>query len=1054
MKSEATSSIRLPPALVSKLATFRRALIGRRALESLAWCVLGSLAAFWLLFLFDRMLPTPVAVRALLALGCIGVSVGALYRLTTTLVGSRGDLRLARIIRRRDPRFGDNLVGALELAESRGEQARSRELCEAALGQVADQCASRDLSRALPPTQTRLVAQLAFGFFVPVVACCFLIPAGMSATFWRLVQPTSEFERYTFARIAELPNELVVPHDESRRFQIALHPSSRWTPAEAKVSLAGQSFLAQAEGESYSFELPPLIEATDANLRLGDAVGQLRLVPKLRPQWTRVEAVVDLPDYLDAHAERPAVTFDMRSGSLEVVDGSRVTINATASNELAFVSVNGRPASIDGNEMTSDFGDRSGNMVLNWVDVDGLGGKKPLRLEVANRPDRSPSLIVESGGVPPNVLLDQQLSFQLLAEDDFGIAKLGMEWILGDNRSFGERILGGGGEATMQLDAFFQASSFNVSPGELSLRFWAIDELPGREKVYTDPIRINLVSRSEHAVWISEEFDRWRQAAMDVRDRELGLYERNRELAAIKKSQRDRAWREQLAEQARAEAQNGKLLEQLTRRGEDLLRQAARNADVDSGYVETLAATIQSLQELSRERMPRVAELLEKASDEESKFEELADAESTQADVAAMAKEGSSSNEASDSSDSRERVGLAGTTIVDSSERTSEKGTEELDETDQLLDAIEDQEKLVAAFDAIADEMQQLLGRMEGSTLVKRLKAISRMQDRIAGELARGLEETFGRSAEENTEAMAPVSRLMAEASDKARTAVDDLEAFFKRREIEHYGAVLKEIQQDELLNRLTAMRAGAAERPGAAISEAEFWADNLDRWADDLVHPGKKQPEEGSKNKNTKSLPPAVVLEVLRVLESEVNLREQTRMAERGREAMSRQQYMSEAIRLSESQDLIRDRLDQVVGTIQSAPGAALHFAAEMEILSLASSAMVDATKTLVSPETGPDAIAAQTEAIELLLRSKKVDPEGGESSSGGQAGGSAGGDTNEAAAALLGKSLDALAVERQSETKFAVGRNRNEVPEQWSEGVQQYQLRLEQRRAKEEQP
>ncbi|MEL6105257.1 MAG: hypothetical protein AAFU85_04440 [Planctomycetota bacterium] len=974
-----------------------------------------------------------------------------LSRIALMFFRTSGWLRLAQLIRRRDSVFGDHLVGALELAQSRTEQTRSRALCEAALDQVAAEIERRDLRRAFPSTHTRLGLQLAFGFLVPIVASAMLMPDAVLTTLRRLSRPGADVPRYTFARIAELPDRLVVPHDETSRFAISLEPGSRWQPSLATLSIAGRQLVAPKDGEDYWFELPPLIDATEVKFRLGDAIGQLRIEPQLRPQWQNLSAEVDLPDYLDQHLRRELLAVDLRAGSLEVVEGARVTLRGTASNELASVSVNDRPATLDRNEMTADLGERKGRILVTFVDRDGLGGAKPTLLEIATRPDRKPSLIVESDGVPPLVLLDQQIPIKLLAEDDFGVAKVGMEWILGDNRSFGGRMLGGGGVTELSLDAYFQASAFDVSPGELSLRFWAIDEFPDRERVYTDPILINLVSRSEHAVWVRDEFDRWRQSAMDVRDRELSLFERNRELAAVDRSQRDQTWRDQLAEQARAEAQNGKRLGQLTRRGEDLLRQASRNSEVESGYIETLAQTIQNLQGLSKDRMPRVAEMLQRASGQESKFEKLADAESTQADVNAMAEQSKEENGEGVSSEQRERIGLAGTTIIDSNGAgEKDAATEVADETDQLLDAIEDQEALVAAFDAIADEMQRLLGQMEGSTLVKRFKAISRIQDRVAGELARNLDATFGQQPESNAPRLTEVDRMVAESADKARTAVDDLEAFFKRREIEHFGHVLREIQSDDLLNQLAAMRTNLPARPGAAIAEAEYWADNLDRWADDLVHPGKKQSSEG--RKNLKSLPPSVILDVLRVLESEVNLREQTRMAERGRDVMTRQQYMSEAIRLSESQDLIRDRLDQIVDTIDAEPDAALHFAAEMEVLSLASSAMVDATKTLVSPETGADAIAAETEAIELLLRSKKVNPEGGEASSGGQAGGSAGGDTREAAAELLGRGFEALTQERPSETKFAVGRNRNEVPERWLEGVQRYHLRLEQRRNEDE--
>ena len=313
-------------------------------------------------------------------------------------------------------------------------------------------------------------------------------------------------------------------------------------------------------------------------------------------------------------------------------------------------------------------------------------------------------------------------------------------------------------------------------------------------------------------------------------------------------------------------------------------------------------------------------------------------------------------------------------------------------------------------------------------------------------QLAREIELTFGQSPDQNTAIVQSVVADVAESANRVRTVLDDLEAFCRRREIEHFTSVLAEMKTARVLEQLQRLQAHVAERPGVSIAVAEYWADNLDRWADDLVDPGSDQPESGPQN--NQSLSPAVVIEVLRILEAEVNLREQTRVAEQGRQTMADDDYRSEAIRLSESQDILRDRLDVVVHGIESLPNSMVNFADDIEVLGLASSAMVDAAKTLISPETGPVAIAAQTEAIELLLRSSKVSPEGG-GGSGGSAGGGNGGETDQAAAVLLGRGLNELAISRELDTQLSVGRDSGEVPEQWRAGLNEYFNRLERRRS-----
>ena len=54
------------------------------------------------------------------------------------------------------------------------------------------------------------------------------------------------------------------------------------------------------------------------------------------------------------------------------------------------------------------------------------------------------------------------------------------------------------------------------------------------------------------------------------------------------------------------------------------------------------------------------------------------------------------------------------------------------------------QQDLLAEFDKIADELNKVLANLEGSTLVKRLKAASRQQYVIAGKINDQIGGTFG----------------------------------------------------------------------------------------------------------------------------------------------------------------------------------------------------------------------------------------------------------------------------------------------------------------------
>ena len=68
--------------------------------------------------------------------------------------------------------------------------------------------------------------------------------------------------------------------------------------------------------------------------------------------------------------------------------------------------------------------------------------------------------------------------------------------------------------------------------------------------------------------------------------------------------------------------------------------------------------------------------------------------------------------------------------------------------------------------------------------------------------------------------------------------------------------------------------------------------------------------------------------------------------------------------------------RVDKVIERIGQLPDAESEFAYEINLLGKVAGVMGEATGILARPETGSEAIAAETEAIELLLRSRRINP------------------------------------------------------------------------------
>jgi hypothetical protein len=190
--------------------------------------------------------------------------------------------------------------------------------------------------------------------------------------------------------------------------------------------------------------------------------------------------------------------------------------------------------------------------------------------------------------------------------------------------------------------------------------------------------------------------------------------------------------------------------------------------------------------------------------------------------------------------------------------------------------------------------------------------------------------------------------------------------------------------------------------------------------------------------------LPPSIVLEVLQILEAEVNLREETRVAEQGRPAVKAEEHKRQAGKLAESQKGIEDRTEKVTQRIRELPDGETEFAFEIALLGRVAEVMTEAAGILARPETGSPAIGAETEAIELLLQSRRINPKAG-GGGGSSPGGGGGGTTHDSALALLGGGINDKEVREDRGVSQATGDSGPSLPEEFRAGLDEYFNRLE---------
>ena len=925
-----------PDSLRAKLVAYRRTLWTTKGAEALLAALFGLVLSFVVVFALDRWIDTPTWARLfLLVAGSIGAAVYLPVQLVRWVGRHRSLKALASRVARQDLATGDALLGVLELCHDRREYQRSPQLVAAAIAQGEASLQGRDLAHTLPRSRHRAWAGGAGAVLVAAGLCFVATPAGAANALARWLLPTADIERFTFARLAPHEDHLVVARYEPFLLELELDPATQREPARADLYLAeGLALEAHLEDGGYAFEVPALGQETTGFLIVGDFREELSIEPVDRPEIREAVARVTLPDYLELADPDPR---DVRGGNLSVVEESRVSVRATLTRELSEVHWSAGDARHLGAEIETAGVDLSETLEteLEWRDIHGLSGPVPFRLGLRTFADAPPTVHIE--GLEPEsiLLLDKAMSFSVRAGDDFGVRQVGLEW-----RGYGDEDAGPSGEKplgqgapdarSLELDASLHPRLEGIGPQRLRLFAYALDALPGRERAYSSPIHVWVMTAEEHMIWVTRALGEWFDEAVEVRDTEHQLLQNNEQLLARSDAELATAEaRRELQNQAAAERANARRLEGLVSTGDRLLAEAARNEEINSNTMDDWAEMMAALDEIAARRMPSVAEHLAQAAEAQrgrgSSLAEASEATSPGSERSRTASEGDASE--GEANEGQPRAGqpgegpagegessdeplLAGNrregqaagdgetppaspfptppSVVDQEssfadadagegesppppEGSGSPGRLTLPTTtvpggpapppsetppapaaaeptrEELAQAVAEQRALMEEFQRVAGEINEILANLEGSTFVKRLKALARAEGDVARDLDRDLELAFGRDelADELKPTGDAVRRRQDEAAERAALVRQDLAAYTDRlvaqgRDAAKFQTVQREMGEVGVTREMAAIRdlAGVS-RHGEAIAGAENLADELDRWAEILVGPG-----------------------------------------------------------------------------------------------------------------------------------------------------------------------------------------------------------------------
>ena len=322
-------------------------------------------------------------------------------------------------------------------------------------------------------------------------------------------------------------------------------------------------------------------------------------------------------------------------------------------------------------------------------------------------------------------------------------------------------------------------------------------------------------------------------------------------------------------------------------------------------------------------------------------------------------------------------LGIPVTMLKGSGRDDEEEDTPTANTAELVIQAVQEQQELLDAFADLAADMNKLLMNFENSTFVKRLKAASRRQIDIAVDLNNldgfGLQDIKSDNRSDRTRL---AEREVAE-SETVFTIFQDMVAYAERRPFENYSRVLDEMQNTGVSSQIQGMATAINQNfIGQSTIEAEFWADTLDRWAEQLVDPLPPSPPAGELQLIIlPNLPPAIILEVLRIINREIQLREETREVEQAKKALTVEEYIERSKSLNQTQKKLASDNREVAAKIRALPNAEEGLIqAQLQKVTKAATVMDEAQEILAQPDTGPKAIAAITEVIEILLETGRI--------------------------------------------------------------------------------
>jgi len=864
--SDTLQQKQLPESLRKQLKNFRGKVWRIKVLEAILAGFFGLFFSYILVFALDRMLPTPGFVRLIILIA--GVSFFAIFApiwINRWVFKHRRENQIAHLIAKQYPRLGDRLLGVVELQnQEEHDTSLSPRLREAAMDEVAGEVKDRDLHNALPPSWLARWSLALLALVGIAITAWTLTPKASWNAAQRWLMPLAEIERYTETKIdlSKLPQPYYVAHGEPFTVELDLTEDSN-TPQMAKAREGVKAWkFSSLEGRTYTFDFPKILKLQELELRVGDAFVTMEVNPVMRPSLEEVSAQLRYPEYLQLDDE----VIDVTSGQATLVEGSTITLKGRSNRELSSASItlkaSNESAAADkqlnltvvSNTFTAapiSIGLKKTQFTLDWVDLYQLKNLTPTKLTIDAQIDAAPSAYIQNIANEIYVLADSAIEFEILAEDDFGIKRAGIDW----QGSFTkpsphspakgnlDLIQGGPTLRNAAEPMIFSFQAYDIKPQKLVIRAWSEDYKSGRSRSYSAPITVYVLTKQEHRELIEQRTQSAINKLEDIMRTEQDALDENTRLERKSGEELQQEQnKEKLAEQADKEKENADAMKELSKEMEEIFKDAAKNGEIDPATMKKLAESAMEMKEMAEKSMPDIAK-------------KLSDAQSP--------------------------------------ENTDQKAKEDVKE------AVEKQNELVKKMEETIEKANEANKQLEAGTFVNRLRKAAADEEELANtmiEASKSCDSSKPVVLSNEFEALDPVDQrimlglyvLQEQTTSDIRWIQEDLGHFFSRTQQAEHKELLDKMRDsniDTVMEKL--LRDIEQNHNITAWTNAKTTAKTLRKWASALQDASSKKDDAGGGGGGgggSEEEDFEFMLKVLELIQKEQNIRGTNRSLEQKR--------------------------------------------------------------------------------------------------------------------------------------------------------------------------